>query len=402
MPLFNYEARTPKGTIQTGRVEASSEEAALEILQAHNLVIISMDSAASEAIFSRRIAFFDRVGGRDLAVFSRQLSVLFAADVPLVSSLRTLAEQTSNHRLHEALLDISSNVDGGTQLSDALAEYDDIFSQFYVQMIKAGEASGKLDDVLNYLAEYTERTYHTNAKIKSALTYPAFVVTAFFVVGLAMLYFVIPSLLSVLSQAEGELPAITKVVIFLSNFVRSYLYMVVGGVALGIVAMWRYIRTESGKEIWDEWQLRIPVVRDLAQKIYIFRFAESFSLLVRGGVPIARSLGISANIVGNGVYREIILEAQERVMRGDKISVAFAERNEVPKLVSQMIAVGEHTGKLDAILDNISTFYEQEVEAAIDTMTSLIEPVMIIVLGIFVALLVAGVLLPIYTSISAL
>jgi type IV pilus assembly protein PilC len=402
MPIFQYEARTADGRTQSGRVEAQNEEAAADILQGHNLLIVALESAANQPFYTRRIGFFDRVGGKDIAVFSRQLSVLFEADVPLISSLYTLAEQTSSHHLREAILEIATNVDGGAPFSDSLAQYPDIFSNFYVQMVKAGEASGKLDEVLGFLAVHAEREYHTNSKIRGAMMYPAFVISAFVIIGALMLFFVIPQLLEVLTQTKGELPIMTRAIIWASNFTRNYWHISLVAFAAAVVGAFQYLKTPSGKRAWQELQLRIPAFKELAQKIYVFRFAESFGMLIRGGVPVARSLDISANIVGNVVYHDIIKEAQERVTRGEDIGTTLARYPEMPKLVSQMVSVGERTGKLDSILDNIARFYEEEVNTAIDNITSLIEPIMIVVLGVFVGLLVAGILLPIYTSISSL
>jgi type IV pilus assembly protein PilC len=402
MPIFQYEARTADGRTQSGRVEAQNEEAAADILQGHKLLIVALESAASNPFYTRRIGFFDRVGGKDIAVFSRQLSVLFEADVPLISSLYTLAEQTSNHHLREAILEIATNVDGGAPFSDSLAQYPDIFSNFYVQMVKAGEASGKLDEVLGFLAVHAERDYHTNSKIRGAMMYPAFVISAFIIIGALMLFFVIPQLLEVLTQTKGDLPIMTRAIIWASNFTRNYWHVSIAAIVAALFGGFQYLRTPAGRQGWQELQLRIPVFKELAQKIYVFRFAESFGMLIRGGVPVARSLDISANIVGNVVYHDIIKEAQERVTRGEDIGTALARYTEMPKLVSQMVSVGERTGKLDSILDNIARFYEEEVNTAIENITSLIEPIMIVVLGVFVGLLVAGILLPIYTSISSL
>lgn len=402
MPIFEYEARTVKGRTQTGRVEAGDEEAAADILQGHNLLIISLDSAESQPFYTRRIGFFDRVSGKDLSIFSRQLSVLFEADVPLISSLHTLADQTSNHRFREAILDVATNVDGGTPFSEALGKYSDIFSNFYVQMVKAGEASGKLDEVLGFLAIHTEREYHTNSKIKGAMMYPAFVISAFLIVAVLMLFFVVPQLLGILTQSDAELPIMTRVVIAASDFTQNYWHISLVTLAAVAVGLWKYLKTPHGQEEWQKLQLRIPVVKKLVQNVYVFRFAESFSMLISGGVPVARSLEITANIVGNVVYHDIIKEAQERVTRGEDIASTLARHSEIPKLVSQMVAVGERTGKLDSILDNIARFYEEEVDTSIDNITSLIEPVLIVVLGLFVGLLVASVLLPIYSGISSL
>jgi type IV pilus assembly protein PilC len=400
MPIFLYEARTREGGQQKGRVEARDSDAAADILQSHDLVILSLQPESATPIFARELKFFQRVSTKDLAAFSRQLSVLFQSDVPLVESLNTLASQTTSDYLKDALRDVASSVDSGTTFSDSLARYEDIFSNFYVQMVKAGEASGKLDEVLTYLADHTERSHYTNSKIKGAMAYPVFVLVAFSFVGVGMLIFVVPQLTSILTQSGAELPLITRIIIGLSTFFQDFWYAILGLLIAGGFGLWRFLNTQDGTAFWDKLQLQIPVFGRIFSNVYIYRFTESLAMLIRGGVPIAEALSISGNIVGNTVYKEMIHEARDRVVQGEEIAPVLSNYPEMPKLVTQMISVGEQTGKLEGILDNVSKFYEQEVTTSVDSITSLIEPILIVILGLGVMGLVLGILLPIYNTVN--
>ncbi|MEX2145035.1 MAG: type II secretion system F family protein [Candidatus Spechtbacterales bacterium] len=401
MPVFEYQARTSTGEVQSGRVEAPSKNGAISILQRHGLIVVSLEKAEEGAVYAHRLKFLERVKGKDLAIFSRQMAALFEASVPLVISLHTVAEQTQNQKLQDTLLDIAADVDGGSPFSKALEKYSDIFSGFYTQMIKAGEESGTMDEVLVYLADYTEREYKISSKVSGAMIYPAFVLGVFAIVGAGMMIFVIPNLLGIIEQSGAELPLITKIIVAISDILRNQWYIVLAALIGGGVGGWRLIKTPQGKDLWDRVKLRIPIIGQIYQKIYLFRFAESFSLLVRGGVALNESLSISAGVMDNVVYKQIILDARDKVTRGESMAKTFGEYPEISPLVVQMIAVGEKTGQLDSILRNVSKFYEDEVTNTVDNLVSLIEPILIVIMGLGAAFLMAGILLPIYTSISA-
>ncbi|MDX1607610.1 MAG: type II secretion system F family protein [Candidatus Spechtbacterales bacterium] len=401
MPLFEYEARTKEGETQVGRVEAVNREAALEILQRHSLVIINLESIEERPIFQKRIAFFERVNKKEVSIFSRQLSTLFKASVPLVVSVRTLAKQTENPKFKEALLNVASNVDGGMPFSQALEEHEDIFSNFYVQMIRAGEESGTLEQVLSYLAQYTERDYYIVSKIRGAMTYPAFIIGVFGIVGIGMLVFVVPNLLDVLDQQGAELPALTKGIAFLSDLVRTRWPILAIGLPALLVGAWRFTKTPTGQDTWGKVQLKMPVFGKLFKNIYMFRFSSSFGMLVKGGIPVNRALEITSNVIDNAVYKEIVMSAQDKVSKGESIAKTLEEYEQVDVMVTQMIAVGEKTGKLSEILENVSDFYQSEISNTIENLVALIEPIMIVLLGLAVALLVAGILLPIYNSVGS-
>lgn len=401
MAIFTYEARTKDGDTQSGRVEALNKRDAADMLRRHGLTIVDIIESKDVPIYARRLKFLERTKPKDIVILSRQLATLFAADIPLVTALSTAAKQTENMPLREKIFEVSSDVEGGSSLSDAMSKHSDVFSEFYVNMLKAGEASGKLDQILSYLADHMEREYEVMSKVKGALIYPAFVVTGFVISMTILMVFVIPRLTSILQESGQKLPVITHIIIVSSDFMRASWYILLFiAVATGIF-FWRYIKTENGKKFWDGMQLKIPIFGEILKKVYLFRFAESLSTLIEGGLPIIRAIAISRDITGNTVYKEILDEAQETVKRGGTIGETLVLHNEVPPLVTQMVVVGEQAGKLVSVLHNVASFYQKEVDTATNNITSLIEPVLIAVMGVGVGLLVAGVLLPIYNMVGA-
>ncbi len=400
MAIFTYEARTKDGDTENGRVEALDKRSAADILQRQGLFVVDIEESKDVPIYARRLKFLERTKAKDVVILSRQLATLFEADIPLVTALRTVAKQTDNMPLREKMFEVSADVEGGTSLSDAISKHPDVFSEFYVNMLKAGEASGKLDEILSYLADHMEREYEVMSKVKGALIYPAFVITGFFISMTILMVFVIPRLTSILEESGQKLPITTNIIIVSSDFIRASWYILLF-IAIGSgVFFWRYIKTENGKKFWDRFQLKIPIFGAILAKVYLFRFAESLSTLIEGGLPITRAIAISRDITGNTVYKEILDEAQESVKRGGTIGETLVLYSEVPPLVTQMIVVGEQAGKLVSVLHNIASFYKKEVDTATNNITSLIEPVLITVMGVGVGFLVAGVLLPIYNMVG--
>lgn len=401
MPIYNYQARTKKGGTQDGRIDAPNKRLAVDILQRHNLIVVALEEAKEIPIYARRIKFFEKVKIKDIVIFSRQLTTLFEAEVPLITALQTVARQTDNRLFREKLFEISSDIEGGSPLSDALAKHSEIFSEFYVHMIRAGEASGKIDEVLSYLANHMEREYAVISRVKGAMIYPAFVVSGFVIAVAVMMIFVIPQLTGILEQSGQKLPLVTNIIISSSDFMRSYWHVLLILFVGGGVFLARYIKTQGGKKVWDRAQLNLPIFGGILKKVYLFRFAESLATLVEGGLPITRALSISADVTGNSVYKKIINEAQDVVGGGGTIASALIAYKEIPPLVTQMVSVGEQAGKLVAVLNNVARFYQREVDNAVDNITSLIEPILIVVMGLGVGILVAGVMLPIYNMVGA-
>jgi len=398
---FNYQARTNKGEIKSGAIEAVSMQAAAEALRRDDLFVTFLKKENEK--LSKGLHFFEGVSGRDVAIFSRQLAVMFRANVSLVESLRTIGSQLPNQNFREKILKISQIVEAGSTLSSALAKYPDIFSPFFVSMVRAGEVSGNLAEQFNYLADYLEKQYYLSGKIKGAMIYPAVIVSVMVGVLFLLSYFVMPNLISMLNDAAIDLPPLTKFVIAVTNFIRG-----IGGILLllvligMVVIVMRASRTEKGKIFLDNLYLRIPVVRNLLRMLYMSRFADNLSTLITGGIPITQALEITGTIVGNTVYRDVIMKTCDGVRKGQTISsILFSYPELFPPMFSQMVLVGEQTGSLDKSLLVMVAFYEKEAERAIDGMLILIEPVLILTLGLVVGGVVASVMVPLYQSMGS-
>ena len=394
---FNYQARNKEGETQTGTVEAGTREAAIETLQRHDLVVVFLEKVSEVPIYARSLKFLQRIKTKEITIFYRQLAILFEANISPLEALRVLGEQTRNPLFKSLIFDVEKAIRAGEPLSQAMAKHPKVFSNFYINVVKAGEVTGKLHEVLKYLADHAEREYNLNHKIRGAFTYPAFIFGLFAIVAVLMMIYVVPQLTSMLEEVGGELPFATKVLIFTSSFLKKWIWLVVLIVIGLVIALMRFIKTEKGGYILDVIKLKIPVFKSLFQKMYLARFAENLKTLLIGGIPILKALDITAAVVGNRIYEKIIKEAREKVKVGGNISSAFANYpKEITPMVSQMVGVGEKAAQLDNILERIAIFYKEEVDRTVANMTQLIEPFMILILGIGVAFLVSSILMPIY------
>lgn len=389
--------------MQTGVVEAGSREAAIETLQRHDLVVIFLEELSEAPIYTRSLKFLQRIRPKELTIFYRQLAILFEANVSPLDSLRILAEQTNNQLFKDLIFEVEQDVRGGETLSHAMSKRSKVFSSFYVNVVRAGEATGKLSEVLKYLADHAEREYNLTFKVKGAFTYPIAIFSLFLVVGTLMMIFVVPQLTSMLEELGAELPITTKILIATSGFMRSFWWLLIpvfGGSIFGLIKL---AKTEKGKYTIDVLKLKIPIFKGLFQKIYLARFSENFKTLLVGGIPILKALDISSTVIGNSVYEKIIQEAKDRVRVGKTIASAFSGYpKQFTPMLTQMVAVGEKTAALEPILDKVALFYQQEVDRMVANMTQLIEPMMILVLGGAVGFLVASILMPIYNIGSSL
>src|SRR3989344_5730270 len=395
---FNYQARSKAGEAQTGTIEASSQEAALALLQKNRLFVTFLEkTGVSQPFYAKQIKLFQRVSKKDIVNFSRALSLMFKAKIPLVQSLRSIAEQTKSINFKEKIFALAQEVEAGTLFSQALPAFPNLFSAFYVSMVKSGEASGTLSESLTYLADHLEREYHLASKIQGAMIYPILILVVVIGVLLLMMFFVIPSMSEVLLESGQELPFVTRMVIALSDFLRSWGWLAgLALLALGIF-VFRYFKTINGKKFKDKYILRIPMLGSFLKMTYISRFAENLSTLISGGLPIVSALEITGEIVGNDVYQTIVFEVRDEVKRGERISRVLTQHpGEFPPILAQMVTVGEKTGTLDESLMSVVDFYRQEVERAVDNLLSVLEPVMVIFLGGIVAGLMGAILLPLY------
>jgi len=394
--LYKYEATTAEGEEKRGVIDAANRDIAIAALQRRNLIIISVEEAKEGGFFSKPLAIFNRVKPRDVVILSRQLSTLFEAKVPVLTSLKLLAGETENPALREKMSVLLDDIQGGSSISEAMSKQPDVFSKFFVNMVRSGEESGKLDEVFSYLASYLERNYELASKARSALIYPIFVLVAFFGVLVLMLTVVIPKLSAILKETGQELPIYTKAIIAVSDLLINYGIFILIALIVGAISVWYYLRTGQGKAGFARFQLSIPYVGVLYRKLFIGRMLDNFETLLSSGVSVIRTLELTADVIDSEIFRQILTESIEAVKGGSSISESLSRYEDIPGLVVQMIRVGEETGKLAFVLKTLSRFYKKEVDTAIETLMSLIEPALIIVLGLGVGLLVAGILGPIY------
>lgn len=394
---FNYQARTAGGELKIGQVEASSYEAALDILQKYGYFVTFLEEAKQKSLLAREISFFQRITQKDMIIFTRQLAILLLSQTPPVEALHTLATQAVNPNLRDKILKLAMDVEGGTSFSKSLSKYPKLFSSFFINMVKSGETSGNLPQALDTLADHMEKEYDILGKIKGAAVYPAFVLFIMVVLLTMMFIFVFPQLEKVFEETGKELPALTTFMFNLAAFLRKWWLPLLIIFVAAVFFFVRYLKTAEGKKVFDSTILRIPFIKELLKKIYLARFAENLSTLIVGGLPIAQALEISGKVVGNTVYKRVIFGARDAVRRGESISSTFKRFPDVvPPLVSQMIFVGERTGQLDKTLVRLSSFYKKEVDLAIDKAISLLEPILIVILGGAVAIMILTILLPIY------
>lgn len=401
--LFNYEALDDAGAKKNGSIDAINVDVAISSLQRRGLVLASIKEAGVPTSFlANKISFFDRVSGKDIVILSRQLSTLFQAQVSALRVFRLLSGETENNLLRSKLTIIADDLQSGSSISVALAKHPKVFSDFYVSMVKAGEESGKLDEIFEYLAAYLDRTYETTSKVRGALIYPAFVVVTFFTVMILMFTMVIPKISGILTEGGVALPFYTVIILGVSNFLVSYGFILLAILVVAIFLLIRYIRTPAGRALYDRSKLRIPYISTLFKKLYLSRLADNMNTMLSSGIPIVRALELTGNIISNTVYHDLLMNSMEAVKGGKTLSEALSNNpREVPGIMVQMTRVGEETGEVGSILKTLATFYTREVTTAVDALVSLIEPAMIVLLGGGVSVLLAAVLVPIYNIAGA-
>lgn len=383
-----------------GSVDAPSENVASSILVDRGLIILSLEEKRERGL-KLSFNFLNRIKTKDVVIFSRQLAVMASASVPIVQALKILINQTANPRLKVVISEVADEVDGGAKLSKAMGKYRDIFSDFYIAMIRSGETSGKLDEVLNYLADQQEKDYDLTSKIKGAMIYPIFILSGLVVVGIVMMVFVVPKLTAIITESGAQLPFATKVLIFVSDAMRNYWYILIA-LFVGIVGGGGYfIKRGAGKILLDKFKLKVPIFGKLWQRIYLVRMTRSLSTLIVGGVPLTAALEVVADVVGNSLYEDIIRRTIKEVEDGNSMATLFLKSPEVPAMVSQMMSVGEQTGRLEHILSKITDFYDREIENLVTNMVSLIEPLIMVLMGVGVGIMVAAIILPMYQLASS-
>lgn len=395
--LFSYKATDKTGVPREGTVDAQNIESAMETVETRGYTIISIDPVDEKhSLLDFEITWFQRVSNKEVVILSRQIATLFDAQVSALRIFRLLAAEASNPLLQKIMTGIGDDLQGGSTISRALAQYPDVFSPFYVSMVKSGEETGTLEKTFLYLADYLDRMYQVVSKTRNALIYPAFVIAIFIGVMTLMLTMVIPNISQILINSGQELPIYTKIVIGLSDFVSGYFGFILVFLIGITVVVWQLKSTEAGARTIDEFKLSIPVIGGLYEKLFLTRICDNLSTMLTSGISMIQALEITAEVVDNRIYKEIVENTIVDVKGGRSFADAIAEYPEIPGVLAQMSKVGEETGKLGEILSTLSVFYNREVNNAVDTLIGLIEPAMIVLLGLGVGVLLASVLMPIY------
>jgi type IV pilus assembly protein PilC len=400
---FNFKAKDKKGELKEGSVDAANNEAAIEVLQQNGLFPIYVGEVKEgDALVKSFLKYFDRVNDKELMVFFKQLSILIEAKVPIVASLTAIKDETENLYFRKILEEAIGDIQDGLPLSDALKKHKNVFSALSTNIIKAGEVSGNLKKSVDYVAKNIEKNYVLYSKIRSAMMYPAIILVVFCVIGFLFLTFIIPKLTSLVKSLSVTLPWYTQAVIALTDYMAKYWWaniLIIIGIVSGFLY---YIRTDNGKRDWDEIKLKIPIIGPIFQKLYIARFADNLNVLLEGGLPIIRSIILTSSVVNNSVYQGLILKMADEVKIGGSMSDVLGKSDHIPPIVSQMVKIGEESGEIDLVLRYIAKFYEQEVDVAAKNLSTLIEPILMIVIGVAVGVLVFMILMPIYDVASQL
>ena len=395
MPQYIYRANDSSGQIIQGLVEAEDQEDAAKLIMDSGYSVLSMSEKKQGITID--LTKFQKVKVKDIVIFSRQLSIMITANVPILKAMRIIVEQTRNPRLRNILVDIGDSIDGGSKLSDAVEKHVSIFGFFYVNMIRSGELSGKFDEILTYLADQQEKDYDLRSKIKGALAYPIFILSAITIMGIGMMMFVVPKLTQVFKESNIKLPLTTRMLISASDFMKEQWYVVIGVIVLAVVGFPLLIKTNRGRIIWDNLLLRLPKFGEaMVQKIYIVRFTQSMATLLVGGVTMPKALQITSDIIGNRAYKKVIDETLKEVVDGNPMADTLIKYPIVPNMLAQMISIGEETGRVDTVLEKMTAFYSKELDNTIASIMTLIEPIIMLIMGGAVAFLVLSIMLPMF------
>jgi len=397
MATFAYKGRSRNGETREGTLQAASRDEAVANLRRQGIIVSSVTEKGKEFALPR---IRRGVRQKDVAIFTRQFSVMIDAGLPLVQCLEILADQQPNRAFQQVLSDVRQDVEGGSTLADAMRKHPKVFDDLYCNMVAAGEAGGILDTILQRLSAYIEKIVKLKSAVRGAMIYPVAVICIAAVVVWVILTFVIPVFADLFTGLGAALPLPTRITIMLSDFLRTWWWLVVGSIAGGVFGLRQYYKTESGRRAIDAFMLKIPIIGDLLRKIAVARFCRTLATLTSSGVPILDGLDITARTAGNAVIEDAIQNVRSAVEEGKTIADPLRETRVFPDMVVQMIGVGEQTGALDAMLSKIADFYEDEVDEATQNLLSLLEPVMIVILGTVIGGIVVSMYLPMFSLIS--
>jgi len=392
MPTFKYTAKEAGGKTVSGILEYSDKALLIDALRKKGLVIISIEETAKR----RAMSFGGGVKLEEIVIFSRQLATMVDSGIPLVQALDILCEQIEKPVFRNILAKIKDDIETGSSLSDAFARHPAVFSTLYVNMVRAGESSGALDDILDRLAAYLEKSSMLQRKVKSSLVYPTVVVVMAMLITLVMLIKVIPTFKGIFSMLGGTLPLPTRILILVSDTIREMFLYVAAAVTVAVFALKKYMKTAQGKENFDKMLFAMPVLGPLFRKVAVAKFTRTLATLVKSGVPILISLEIVGKTAGNAVIEKAVESVRNSIKEGENIADPLARSNAFPPMVVRMIKVGEQTGELEKMLTKIADFYEDQVDAAVSGLTSLIEPLIIAFLGVVIGGIVIAMFLPVF------
>lgn len=395
--LFKYESITNTGEKKLGTIDASSQDSAISALQRRGLIVSSIKEDVESKGGIMKLSFFEKgVSMKDIVIMSRQISTLFEAQVSALKAFTLLASNTESPALVKVLNTICADIEAGVSISEALSRHPAVFSLFYINMVKAGEESGKLTQTFTYLADYLDRQYQLTSKTKNALIYPGFVIGVFFTVMIMMFVFIVPRLSVIINDSGQAIPFSTKIVFTISDLLVNYGIFIVIGLALFGFYIFRLTKSNSGKVYLDRIKISAPIFKSIYTKLYLSRIADNMDTMLSSGITIVRAIELTSVVVGNKIFEDLLKDVGEKIKSGSSLSDAFAMHKEIPPIMTGMVHVGEETGSLGSILKTLGKFYAREVNEAVDTLVSLIEPIMIVLLGLGVGLLLTSILMPIY------
>lgn len=400
MATFAYKVRDRSGKIFTGSMEGENRISVVSRLREMNYFITSVSEKKKNILFSKQITLFQSIKIRDLTIFYRQFATMVNAGLTLVNSLDILTEQVENKALANNIKVVKSDVEAGSTLADAMAKFPRVFSELYISMVRAGEIGGVLDDILLKIADLMEKDYALRQKIKTAMSYPSFVAGAAILMTIFMLTFILPQFVGVFASFGGELPALTQFFVTLTYLFNKYWYIFFMVFAALVAAFLAYIKTPNGKLNFDKFKLNAPIFGEINRKGAIARFTRILGTLIKSGVPILEALSVSSNAIGNLVISSAVLGAKTKIKEGQSISGPLADSGVFPPMVTQMIMVGEESGELEEMLINVAKFYDQEVDRTVDNLTAIIEPLMMVFIGLTIGTMIIAMYLPIFNMVN--
>ncbi|MEA1939574.1 MAG: type II secretion system F family protein [Candidatus Caldatribacteriota bacterium] len=400
MATYVYKVRDRSGKIFNGSIEGESKETVVQRLKGMNYFITSVTEKRKNALLSTELTFFNTIKLKDMTIFYRQFATMVNAGLTLVNSLDILTEQVENKSLAKIIKVVQTDVEAGSTLAEAMSKKPQVFSKLYISMVRAGEIGGVLDEILNKIADLMEKEFALRQKVKSAMAYPSFVAGAAVIMSIFMLTFILPQFVGVFKQFGGELPALTQFFVNLTYLFNKFWYLFFGVFAGLVFALVAYIKTPNGRLNFDKFKLKAPIFGEINRKSAVSRFTRILGTLIKSGVPILEALSVSANAIGNLVISKAVIGAKTKIKEGQSISGPLAASGVFPPMVTQMIMVGEESGELEEMLINVAKFYDEEVDRAVEKLTSIIEPLMMAFIALTVGVMIIAMYLPIFNMVN--